>query len=70
MLLDSDNYHSFVRVLKQREDDHKDILKILYEKYTELGESVHEYDIYTTQNFCMDKNFTQLAFRCIRGPGA
>ena len=38
--LDSDNYRSFVRVLKQREDDHKEILKILDEKYAELGESV------------------------------
>ena len=35
--LDTANYHSFVRVLKQREDDHRDILQILYKKYRELG---------------------------------
>ena len=28
--LDTANYHSFIRVLKQREDDHQDILQILY----------------------------------------
>ena len=35
--LDTANYHSFIRVLKQRQDDHKDILRILYKKYRELG---------------------------------
>ena len=35
--LDTANYHSFIRVLKQRQHDHKDILQILYKKYRELG---------------------------------
>ena len=38
--LDPDNYHSFVRLLEKRRDDHKDILKILDEKFRELGESL------------------------------
>ena len=33
--LDAANYHSFVRVLKQRQDDHKDILQILYKQHRE-----------------------------------
>ena len=37
--LDTDNYHSFIRMLEKRKDDHKDILKILDEKFRELGES-------------------------------
>jgi hypothetical protein len=37
VLLDIVNYHSFIRVLKQREDDHYDILQCLYKKYRELG---------------------------------
>ena len=36
--LDTENYYSFVQVLKRRENDHKDILKILDGKYAELGE--------------------------------
>ena len=35
--LDAANYHSFIRVLTQREDDHKYILQILHKKYRELG---------------------------------
>lgn len=35
--LDTANYHSFIRILKQREDDHKEILQILYKKYGEFG---------------------------------
>ena len=35
--LDTANYHSFIRVLKHREDEHRDILQILYKKYRELG---------------------------------
>ena len=57
--LDSDNYRSFVRVLKQREDDHKEILKILDEKYAELGESVFASKIGTV----MQEIFF-LAFMC------
>ena len=33
-------YISFIQVLKQRQDDHKDILEILDKKYKEYGESV------------------------------
>lgn len=42
--LNIENYHSFIKVLKQRQDAHKDILKILVEKYEEIimndGESI------------------------------
>lgn len=37
VLLDTANYHSFIRVLKRREDDHNDILQILHKKYREFG---------------------------------
>ena len=37
---DPKNYVSFIQVLKQRQDDHKDILEILDKKYKEYGESV------------------------------
>ena len=37
--LDPGNYHSFIQVLEKRKDDHKNILKILDEKFRELGES-------------------------------
>ena len=40
VLLDPKNYVSFIQVLKQRQDDHKDILEILDKKYKECGESV------------------------------
>ena len=35
--LDTANYYSFIQVLKQRQDEHKEILQILYRKYRELG---------------------------------
>ena len=35
--LDVANYHSFIRVLTHREDDHKHILQLLHKKYRELG---------------------------------
>ena len=37
--LDPGNYHSFIQVLEKRKDDHKNILRILDEKFRELGES-------------------------------
>ena len=38
--LDNKIYHSFIRVLKHRQDDHKNILEILDRQYKELGKSV------------------------------
>ena len=35
--LDTKNYLSFIQVLQQRQDNHKDILEILDKKYKELG---------------------------------
>lgn len=37
--LDTDNYHSFIRLLETRKDEHREILKILGEKFRELSES-------------------------------
>jgi hypothetical protein len=36
--LNTDNYHSFIGVLEKRKDVYEDILKILDEKFRELGE--------------------------------
>ena len=41
--LDTDNYHSFIRVLETRRADHKDILQILDKKFRELGELLQMY---------------------------
>ena len=35
--LEAENYHSFIQVLKQRQDDHKNILKILDDRYKDLS---------------------------------
>ena len=37
VMLDTNNYLSFIKVLQSRQDDHKNILEILDKKYRELG---------------------------------
>ena len=37
VMLDTNNYLSFIKVLQLRQDDHKSILEILGIKYRELG---------------------------------
>ena len=37
VMLDTNNYLSFIKVLQLRQDDHKNILEILDKKYRELG---------------------------------
>ena len=37
VMLDTNNYLSFIKVLQLRQDDHKNILEILGKKYRELG---------------------------------
>ena len=39
ILLDTSKYHSFIRVLERRRDDHRDILTKLGKTFSELGES-------------------------------